>query len=183
MAGVSKAVSDDVFIQAQRALKELGKTGEVSRKLQAIIAARTVGVSLAAKVFCTSRPSLMAWINNFSHDATQGLKIKPGRGRKPFVDDKIREKLRQFMEKNPNTTMEGVRKYIKEKHNISISISSANRLMKQLHLSYITPRPKHYKAETRDQEAFKKNSKKKSKIHRKSAFSSSTNRGLEPTQS
>lgn len=163
MAGVSKAVSNDVFIQAQNALKELGKAGEISRKLQAIIAAKNVGVSLAAQVFCTSRPSLMAWINNFSHDAAQGLKIKPGRGRKPFVDAEIREKLRQFMQKNPNTTMEGVKKYIKEKHSISISVSSANRLMKQLHLSYITPRPKHYKAVASDQEAFKKKLREKVK--------------------
>ena len=183
MAGVSKAVSEEVFIQAQNALKELGKAGEISRKLQAIIAAKTIGVSLAAQVFCTSRPSLMAWIKNFSDQATDGLKIKSGRGRKPSVDAKIQEKLRQFMQKNPNATMEEVRKFIKEKHSISISPSSANRLMKRLNLSYITPRPKHYKAVASDQEAFKKNSRKKSKmVHKKGSFSS-TKHDLEPTQS
>lgn len=183
MAGVSKAVSNDVFIQAQCALKELGKAGEISRKLQAIIAAKNVGVSLAAQVFCTSRPSLMAWIKNFSDHAVEGLKIKSGRGRKSCVDDKIKENLRQFMQKNPNTTMQGVIKYIEEKHNVSISASSANRLMKQLNLSYITPRPKHYKAVPSDQDAFKKNSWRKSKVRHKKGPSSSTKHDSERTQS
>ena len=40
MVGVSKAVSDELFEQAQVALKELGKVGKISRKLQAIIAAK-----------------------------------------------------------------------------------------------------------------------------------------------
>ena len=41
--GVSKAVSDELFEQAQVALKELGKVGKISRKLQAIIAAKKFG--------------------------------------------------------------------------------------------------------------------------------------------
>lgn len=163
MAGVSKAVSDTLFLQAQTALKGLGKTGEISRKLQAIIAAKKFGVSLAAKVFDTSRPSLMAWIKSFEHNASDGLKLKSGRGRKSVIDSETKEIVRQYMRKNPNATNEAVRQYIKEKRKIAAHISTVNRLMKQLGLSYITPRPKHYKADRGAQEEFKKNSGKKSK--------------------
>ena len=40
MSSVSKAISYELFLQAQTVLKDLGKTGKISRKLQAIIAAQ-----------------------------------------------------------------------------------------------------------------------------------------------
>ena len=159
MAGVSKAISDELFFEAQNSLKELGKAGEISRKLQAIIAAKKFGVTLAAKVFGTSRPSIMSWIKNFKQDAEDGLKIKVGRGRKSSINYEIRENVAKFMQQNPNTTINGLREFIKKKHGISISSSSGNRLLKQINLSYITPRPIHYKSDIAAQEDFKKNFK------------------------
>ena len=93
MVGVSKAVSDELFEQAQVALKELGKTGKISRKLQAIIAAKKFGISMVSEVFETSRQSLMTWIKNFEKDAEKGLEIKNGRGRKPITKISIKLKI------------------------------------------------------------------------------------------
>ena len=157
MVGVSKAVSDELFEQAQVALKELGKTGKISRKLQAIIAAKKFGISMASEVFGTSRQSLMTWIKNFEKDAEKGLEIKNGRGRKPITNAEIKDFATQILQKNPNTTNGELCQIIKEKHNVSISETTANRLVKQLGLSYITPRPKHYKSDTSAQDGFKKN--------------------------
>jgi transposase len=167
MSGKSKSVSAALFQEAELALKALGKAGEVSRKLQAIMTAKRWGVSLAAQVFCTSRPSIMSWINKFKQDTQSGLELRSGRGRKPSMSAGAREDARKFMQKNPNTTINGLCQFIKEKHRISISASSANRLMKQLNLSYITPRPIHHKADIAAQEAFKKNSRPKPKSRRK----------------
>ena len=183
MSGVSKAISDELFLQAQTALKELGKTGKISRKLQAIIAAKKFGVSMASEVFETSRQSLMTWIKNFEKDAKNGLEIKSGRGRKPITNAEIKNFSAQFLQKNPNTTTEELRQIIKEKHGVSMSLTTANRLMFQLGLSYITPRPIHYKADLLSQKEFKKNSKKSPKNRHKKDFFSLTKQDSEHTQS
>ena len=182
MSGISKAVSDELFIQAQISLKELGKTGDISRKLQAIIAAKKFGVSLAAKVFDTSRPSIMAWIKNFKQDAQDGLAIKSGRGRKPAVNSEIKEVSAKFMQQNPNATIKELKCFIEENQNITISVSSVNRLMRQLGLSYITPRPIHHKADLLEGEKFKKNSKKSPKNHQKKSSFSLMNQDSEHIQ-
>ena len=104
MVGVGKAVSDELFEQAQVALKELGKVGKISRKLQAIIAAKKFGISMASEVFGTTRPSLMTWIKNFEKDAKKGLETKNGQGRKPITNAIIKDFSLQIMQKKPNTT-------------------------------------------------------------------------------
>jgi transposase len=156
MAGVSKAVSDELLEQAQIALKDLGKSGKISRKLQAIIAAKKFGISLSAQVFETSRQSLMTWVKNFEKDIKNGLELKNGRGRKPVANSEIKSFAAQIMQENPNTTNTELRKIIKEKHSVTLSETTANRLVKQLGLSYITPRPKHYKSDVSAQNEFKK---------------------------
>ena len=97
MSGVSKAISDELFLLAQSSLKKLGKVGQVSRKLQAIIAAKKIGISMASEVFNTSRQSLMTWIKNLEEDAENGLKLKSGRGRKPIANVEINNFAAQFM--------------------------------------------------------------------------------------
>ena len=170
MSGVSKAISDELFLQAQAALKKMGKTAKVSRKLQAIIAAKKFGISLAAQVFETSRQSLMTWIKNFEKDASDGFKIKAGRGRKAVATSGIRDFAANLLQKNPNIGNEELRQIIKEKHYVCMSLSSVNRLMSQLGLSYITPRPIHHKADISAQNDFKKTPRNHRKIATKKAL-------------
>lgn len=178
-----KCSSDELFLQAQISLKKLGKTGKISRKLQAIIAAKKFGVSMASKIFETSRQSLMTWIKNFEKDTKKGLETKNGQGRKPIANATIKDFARQIMQKNPNTTNAELCNIIQEKHNVILSESTANRLVKQLGLSYITPRPIHHKTDISAQDDFKKNSKKSPKNRLKKDYSSLMNQGLEHTQS
>ena len=117
-------------------------------------------ISMASEVFETSRQSLMTWIKNFEKDAKKGLETKNGQGRKPITNAIIKDFSLQIMQKNPNTTNAELRQIIQEKHNVSLSESTANRLVKQLGLSYITPRPIHHKTDISAQNDFKKNSKK-----------------------
>jgi len=161
MSGVSKAISDELFFHAKESLRGLGKYGRISIKLQAIIVAKEFGVSLAAKVFATSRPTIMSWIKKFQQDAENGLEIQSGRGRKMIVNANTKAIAYQFMLSNPNATIEELRQLIQQEQHVKISPSSVNNLVKQLGLSYITPRPRHYKADLEKQEDFKKNSKKK----------------------
>ena len=160
MSGVSKAINEDIFQQAQVALKGLGDSGKVAIKLRAIIAAKEHGVLLTAKVFGVSRQSLLDWIKRFAIDNIQGLELKSGRGRKPKTDAVIRENIREILLKNPNMTGKQVQKFLLKKHNVTLEKSAVNNLLGDLGFSYITPRPRHYKSEQSSQDDFKKNSRK-----------------------
>ena len=157
MSGVSKAVSDSVFQKATTALRELGDSGKIAIKLRAIIAAKEYGITLTAKFFKISRPSLLSWIKRFGDEQIQGLEMQSGRGRKPKTDSKIRNDIREMLLKNPNLTGKQIQSFLAEKHNITLKKSAINNLLNDLGLSYVTPRPRHYKADSNKQDSFKKN--------------------------
>ena len=164
MANKTKAISDELFILAQSALKESGKSGDVGRKLQAIISAKAHGVRAVAKIFGVSRQSLMTWIKSFAAESENGLKIKSGRGRKRLINKEIEEIARNILQENPNTTIDHLQQILHNKHNVSASRATVHRMIKRLNLSYITPRPQHYKTDLATQEVFKKTLKSGYKI-------------------
>ena len=49
MPAISKFLDDSVVLQASEGLKELGKSAVISRKLQAIISARTHGIEYSLR--------------------------------------------------------------------------------------------------------------------------------------
>ncbi|MDJ1305938.1 MAG: helix-turn-helix domain-containing protein, partial [Candidatus Midichloria sp.] len=63
-------------------LKEVARSGDVSRKLQAIKSAKEHGIQKVAKVFGISRVALMSWIKAFEKDGIGSLKLQTGRGRR-----------------------------------------------------------------------------------------------------
>jgi len=160
MARKSKAVSDELYIKARKELQLIGKQAVISNKLQAIISVKKHGVKPVADFFGTTRQTIMTWIKDFKAKSSDGLKIQAGRGRKMLINNEIEQNIYQYMQKNPNTTINGLCEFVEKKHNVSISKSTAHRLMQKIGLSYITSRPKHYKSEASAQDNFKKNSKK-----------------------
>ena len=158
MAQKSKAISDNLYEQAKKGLKEAGRDGEAGRRLQAIISAKKHGITAVAKIYSITRATLMSWIRNFEKESLDGLSIKPGRGRKSKMNDEIREDARAMIKSNPNITIDHLRLKVMEKYDISIGRSTVHRLMKNLSFSYITPRPRHYKSDKDLQEDFKKKS-------------------------
>jgi len=159
MAGISRAISESLFLNAASALKAIGRGGQAAIKLQAIISAKEHGITLAAKVFGISRASLTSWINKFKNEGLQGLELKTGRGRKSKTDTKMRDEIKEMIRKNPNTTARQVKEFLLEKHHVNLSGKAASNLLKGCGFSYITPRPQHYKSDKSAQDEFKKNSK------------------------
>ena len=157
MARKSKAVSEEIYTKAMEELRLIGKQAVISNKLQAIISVKKHGVKPVADFFGTTRQTIMTWINDFKAESSDGLKIHAGRGRKRLINNEIEQEIYQFMQKNPNTTINGLCQFIEKKHNVIISKSTAHRLMQKIGLSYITPRPKHYKSDASAQNDFKKN--------------------------
>jgi transposase len=158
MTRKSKAISDTLFEHAKECLKELGRSGEAGRRLQAIISAKSKGISAVAEVYGITRVTLMAWIRSFEADATNGLAIKDGRGRKRTLSPETEEEIRSVIKENPNITIDELKITIARKYGITLGRSTVHRLMKKLSFSYITPRPRHYKSNPDLQEEFKKKS-------------------------
>ena len=164
MAGKSKAISDELLKKAELAVKALGTTGEVARRLQAIISAKENGITIVAKIYRITRGTLLNWIKSFELEAEEGLKVKPGRGRKCAIDDEIAEKIRVHLQKDPNLTLRHIKILLEEKYHLKVSEMTVHRLMQRLSLAYITPRPSHYKSDKKLQEAFKKKPTKNSPV-------------------
>lgn len=138
----------------RQALERIGAGGETVRRLQAIIVAWTYSITMVAKVFQVTRATLMSWIKNFDTQSEKGMEIKPGRGRNRKILLHIKKNVRALLASNTNTTIMAVRLHIKEKYGIEVGRMTVYRLMKDLSLSHIMPRPRHYKADQEAQEAF-----------------------------
>ena len=158
MSGVSKAISELLYNKAKEALQEVGRSGDVSRKLQAIKSAKEHGISKVADIFGVSRVAIMAWIRDFSELGIDGLKIKAGRGRKSILLNEEVEKVKEWIKEDPNLTIKAIRLKIKELFNKNLSTGATHNLLKKQNLSYITPRPSHYKKDDSSHGEFKKKS-------------------------
>jgi transposase len=100
----------------------------------------------------------MSWIHKFKTESIEGIRIKSGRGRKRKIGTEKEDGIKSMIQSNPNLSIDELRLKIIEKYGITPSRSTTYRLMKKLHFSYITPRPRHYKAKKSQQEDLKKKS-------------------------
>jgi len=159
MGRTCRAVSNELHKKATMCLKKLGKTNRIGWQLQAIIAVKKHGITAVSKIIGVTRTTISSWIKNFENGSLDGLRIKPGRGRKPKLSTQEKEIVQAIMTRNSQITIDQLKDELKEKHEILISRSALHRHMKRLNFSYITPRPSHYKSNKDEQDVFKKNSK------------------------
>ena len=178
----SKAVSDAVYDMAQAALKKGTFQGLLAVKLQAIIAAKHHTITQVAKLFNRTRTTILNWIQRFSQDAIEGLKVKPGRGPKSRMSEGQKEELRQFLTKNPFVTAKQIQEMMRENWGFCLSSAAIYVQVKKLGFSYQTPRPRHHLADPEKQKAFKKNWQRCGKKIPTSLSTFSTNLDLEHTQ-
>lgn len=162
MAGISKAVSETLYKKAQEGLKEVSKSGDVSRKLQAIVSSKEHGISKVSEIFGVSRVTLMEWIHKFSKDGIEGLHLQAGRGRKPVLVASEIEEVRKIVEADHNITIKAVMLKIQDLFSKKLSKSAVHNLLKKMGFSHITARPSHYKKDPSAQEEFKKKSTEES---------------------
>jgi transposase len=158
MSGVSKAISAALYEKVIRSLQETSKSGDISRKLQAIKSAKECGISIVSKVFGISRVTLMTWISNFEKQGTNGLKLKVGRGRKSILSEQEKSTVKEWISKDNSLTIKAVKSKIAEIFKKNLSLSATHLIMKELSFSYITPRPKHHKQDKSLHVKFKKKS-------------------------
>jgi len=158
MSGISKAISDELYNKAKDALQEVARSGDVSRKLQAIKSAKEHGISKVADIFDISRVALMSWIKAFSISGIDGLKLKEGRGRKHMLSEAEIEQVKQWIKADSGLTIKAVRLKIEASFTKKLSMGTVHNLIRRLGFAYITSRPSHYKKDESSHEEFKKKS-------------------------
>lgn len=163
MSGVTKAIGEELYKKAEEALKEVGRSRDVSRKIQAIKSAKEHGIKKVAEIFGVSRVAIMSWIESFDKRGIEGLKIKSGRGRKSLITEEEKGIIKGWLLNNSNMTIKELKLKIEEAFGKKLCMSAVHVLIKNLDFSYITPRPVHHKKAAASSEVFKKKSRELSK--------------------
>ena len=111
-------------------------------------------------------PTLREWLLRFIAGGVEGLRDKPGRGRKRKLPAEEEEAFRQEVE-NLQKNREGgrvrgqdIQVLLKEKFRVDHALPSVYHVLERTGLSWISARSKHPKSDPEVQEDFKKNSEK-----------------------
>ena len=160
MARFSKLVDKEVIEKASSGLKELGNYGKLSVKLKAVIACGDNSITHVSKVFNISRLTLHKWIKLVKTGDVSDLTLKAGRGRNAIVPESYHQEIKNWLLEDSQLTTDAVMIMIKDKLNLNIGRTATYNLIKKLGLSYITPRPSHYKKDELLHDTFKKNFRK-----------------------
>lgn len=158
MALVSKLLDEEVVNLAKEMLKKVRNNAYVSKKLQAVIAAKKHSISEVARVCKISRTALTEWIKHLKFGRIEKLFAPPERRRKSILNQSQRGQIEMWIEENPNITIKEVKVKILEEFGLNISKSTVHSEMQKMKFSYITPRPMHHKQDPKKQEEFKKKS-------------------------
>lgn len=153
----SKLLNDDLISFAEEELKNLGRYGVVTRRLQAIIAAGDHGIKKVADIYGISEFTLFSWIGKLRTKNIDELFPQPKKPRKSKISPNHHTIIKEWIENNPNITIKEMNLVIKERLNIEVGKSTVHRLMKKLGYSHITARPNHYKQDKEEKDNFKKN--------------------------
>ena len=145
MARTSKLLTSEVAAIAESNLKKIGGTGAVAIKLRAVASAHKYGISSVAKVFNTTKATLISWIKHVRDGSFELLAVQKGRGRVSVLTAEHKEMIKCWMTEDSGITIDKVRHKIRSVAGIEVGRSTVHRAMRELNFSYITPRPKHYK--------------------------------------
>ena len=156
---------EDPELESEYLFKEskLKKNAEISDRLKCLALAiegwTAYKISLKLDV---TRQSVFRWVSWYNDAGIDGLWDKQYGGRAKRISDTQIEQLKQVILAGPSkesglSRFRGIDivKFLKEKYQIEYSLSSVYRILEEMGLSYIKPRPLHSKQNTTRQNAWK----------------------------
>lgn len=158
MALRSKLLDEQVVESARKMLKKVRNNAYVSKKLNAVIAAKKHSITAVAKICCISRNALTAWIKHLKFEREEKLFAPPKCRRRTRLNQSQLEQVETWIQEDHNITIKEIKIRIQENFGLSISKSTVHRNMQRMKFSYITPRPVHNVQNKSKQEEFKKKS-------------------------
>jgi len=122
-------------------------------------------LNYVAGLFGINSTTVQRWIHRLNESGFQGLKDKPGRGRRSQINDAYRLKLKSDLEKSPKdlgydqARWDGklLSHHLKVQYSVELRVRQCQNLFKQLGFSLQRPRKMPAGADPAKQEAFKKN--------------------------
>ncbi len=151
-------ITDELYEACCADLNNINKISRAGIRLRAIASAKEHGMTLVAKVFNITCNTLRSWIKDYKKDIAN-LEYNPGRGRKSKIEAQHRESIAKWVSDDCNITIAEIVIKLEGECGLKTSKSAVHRVMHELSLSYITPRPQHYKQDKNLREEFKKKSK------------------------
>ncbi len=150
----------------QRAEEELGKIKEskVAIQLQGIIAAARHPVHQIADILHVSPRSIFRWITKFKEHGVSGLRDQPKGHMKAKLNDEQKLIIEQWLLDGKTSsgehihwTLHKLKREIEQEFAVTIGTTPLWNHIRRMGLVLKKPRPLHDKANTEEQEAFKKN--------------------------
>ncbi len=122
-------------------------------------------LNYVAGLFGINSTTVQRWIHRLNESGFQGLKDKPGRGRRSQINNADRLKLKSDLEKSPKdfgydqARWDGklLSHHLKVQYSVELRVRQCQNLFKQLGFSLQRPRKMPVGADPEKQEAFKKN--------------------------
>jgi transposase len=149
------------------ALLRAAPRAKVARRLSAVRLALLgqTAPAIAAQVLLSDR-QVRTWVGRYNQGGTEALGDRPGRGRKGPLTAEQEGRLRQRLRAGPVAADgvcvlrgEDVRRILEAEFGVLRSLQAVYDLLHRLGFGPLRPRPRHPKADPRQQEAFKKNSR------------------------
>ena len=145
MARKQKIITEEIYLKALEAIKEVPKGTLIHYRLTAIISGREHSISHVAKILKVTSQTLRSWVYKFDEGGVANLVNKPKTGRKSPMKDEHIDAIYRWIKADSQLTINAVLLKLKDEYALSTSKSSVHVVIKKLKFSYITPRPKHYK--------------------------------------
>jgi transposase len=165
--GQAIAVRTDFTAGEVRRFAKRAKDAAQARRLLAIAAVLDGACREdAAKIGGMDRQTLRDWVIRFNEQGPDGLISIPSPGAPPKLGKKHRAFLARLVDDGPIPAVHGVVRWracdlimqLHEEFRISVSDDTVYRALKGLGFSHVSARPRAYKQDPEDMEAFKKTS-------------------------
>ena len=151
-------ITEKLSKRAVQRLQHLSKDNREAIRLRAIVAAKEHGMTIVAKIFNVNSNTIRSWAKRFESGDVSNLAYQAGRGRKGKLADEHLATINTWVQDDSSITIAKITSRLKDAFGIESSKSAVHRVLQKLKLSYITPRPVHYKQDKKAQEELKKKS-------------------------
>ena len=142
------------------------RDGRVVRRLLAIaLVLEGKSRADAARLTGMDRQTLRDWVHRYNDEGVDGLYPRAIPGRPGALTDDQKEQVRAMVLEGPNSSVDGVvrwrcidlRDAIAARWSVTLHVRTVGRLLHELDMTRLQPRPFHPKKDAAAQEDFKKN--------------------------
>jgi transposase len=129
-------INEEIYEKARNGLIQLKSKGTAANKLKAIMASYKHGAKKVSEILDVDITSIYKWTIKLDREGYRSL-INQAKHQDGIKLKKIhKERIRKWLEKDPNISITDIKEKIKNQFNIDVSKSTIHRAMKDSGFSY-----------------------------------------------